>query len=131
MPGGRISEQMMVFARVWSMYVVFVRYVRACVLQLDAHAYAPKVVPMHGVAGDQWEEDAAAAVLGHRLGTIHLPRPVEGRRRACVRTGPQKEASHPPVGNRIGYSQVTLVHGTREEVCHYVFGAAVVVGVVG
>ncbi len=31
---------MTVFARVWSMYVVFVRYVRACVLQLDAHAYA-------------------------------------------------------------------------------------------
>ncbi len=25
---------------------------------------------MHGVAGNQWEEDAAAAVLGHRLGTI-------------------------------------------------------------
>ncbi len=32
---------------------------------------------------------------------------------------------------RTGYRQVTLVHGTREEVCHYLFGAAVVVGVVG
>ena len=88
MPGGRISEQMTVFARVWSMYVVCscVTCVQ-CVLQLDAHAYASKVVPMHGVAGDQWEQwedDAAGAVLGHRLGTIcHVQ--LEGRRRACVR----------------------------------------------